>query len=526
MRVALAGRSARRTANPFMSLPGGGGGVTTSVVKTLRAPIGGWNARDALPAMKPEDAIQLDNFIPDTGGVKVREGYAAHATGLGGAIESLMEYNPPSGSPMLFAATSDKVWDCTTGSVSTMMTGLGNGRWQHTMFSTAAGHYLVAANGVDLLKNYDGSTWSTPSITGVLSSDIVNVAVHAQRLWLVPNNSLSVWYLDVSSIAGAATELPLGQFCKLGGYIVAMASWTRDGGNGMDDVAVFITSKGEAVLYSGTDPSSPDTWTQVGAFRIPEPIGRRCVMQAGADLGLITSQGVMPFSSILPLAMGAQPKAAITDKISGAFTAAYDGSKDEFGWQLIQYPKKRLMLVNIPIDERITSHQYVMNTQTGGWCRFKGMNAGCWSLLGDDLYFGGNDGTVYKYGGVYADNGDDIQAVSISAYSNFGTVQNKSAKMARPMFNGPDGYLPLIAVRADYDLGQVNYLASSLVSAGSFWDEAEWDVAEWALSIVPSARWQSVEAFGSVLSVALAISVSDQFQFNTVDLMFEGGGYL
>lgn len=531
MRQALVGRSGFIGRPPQPRIGGAEGGAargTRSPVASLPAPIGGWNARDALPSMAPQDAITLDNFIPDTGGVRLREGYAEYADGPVGAVESLMTYSPPSGVEEMFAAAGTDIFDVTDpGTAASVLSGLNSDRWQHSMFATTGGNFLFAVNGVDDARHYNGTSWTAPVITGVLSANLVNVARHASRLWFCENNSLDAWYLPTASVAGAASKLSLGPLCQLGGYLLAIASWTRDGGAGMDDLWVGITNKGEAVIFSGTDPSSASTWQKVGTFRIPEPVGRRCVVQIGADLGLITSQGVLPLSAIMPLAASGAAKVAATDKISGAIASAYNGASASFGWQLIEYPKGRLLILNVPIAEASTSHQYVMNTQTGGWCRFKGLNAGCWALKGDDLFFGGVDGKIYQYGnGVTADLGQEINAVSIGAYNNLGSIQNKKVQMIRPMFTGPDGYSPLLAVRADYDASPINYVATTQAAAGELWDEAEWDDAEWALSIVSSAKWQSVHASGAVLSVAFAVNVADQFQFNAIDIMHERGGYL
>lgn len=530
MRMAMRGSAARSR----VSYSRGGGpaaavsrGQITSVIQ-LPAPVGGWNARDPLTAMAVSDAIQLDNLIAGVGGIRSRGGFASHGSGMGGPVESLMVYSPPSAAEKMFAATDTGLWDVTTpGAAVAATAGLSNGRWQHTMFGSAAGSYLFAANGADEVRVYNGTSWSVASITGTgfVSQNVVSVAVHAERLWLVENNAQHVWYLDVSSISGTATKLPLDQFCKSGGYIVAMASWTRDGGSGMDDQAVFITSNGEAIIFSGIDPSSSTTWQRVGTFTIPRPVGRRCYTQAGADLGVISSQGIVPFSSILPLAQSGAAKVAATDKISGAFSTAYNGSSTYFGWQLLEYPKERLMIVNVPIQERGTTHQYVMDTQSGSWCRFTGMNASCWAVMGDRLFFGGLDGNVYEYGsGVTADLGENINVTAISAYTDCGTPNRKMVKMVRPMITGPYGYAPSLAIRADYDLGTVNYVASPSASFGALWDEAEWDIAEWALSVVPRAEWQGVYGEGAVLSVALAAAISDQFQYSAIDLMIETGG--
>lgn len=54
--------------------------------QAIPAPIGGWNARDALDAMPPTDAIKLVNWIPRAGFVQSRGGYAVHAAGLGAPV--------------------------------------------------------------------------------------------------------------------------------------------------------------------------------------------------------------------------------------------------------------------------------------------------------------------------------------------------------------------------------------------------------------------------------------------------------
>lgn len=497
-------------------------------VATVPAPVGGWNARDALTAMEPTDAIQLDNFIPSDGGVRLREGFADHATGVGSNyVESLFTYSPPSGTEALFATSPTAIYDVTAaGAGTSVVTGLTSGRWQHAMFATSSGNFLVLCNGADDVRNWDGSSWTAPSISNVASATLVNVAVHASRLWFVQSNTLDAWFLPVSAISGSATKLALGPFCNKGGYLVAAASWTRDGGAGMDDLMVFVTSKGQAVIYSGSDPSSASTWTKVGTFNIPEPIGRRCFVQIGADLGLITTQGVVPLSAILPLSSAGVSKVAATDKISGAFTEAAAGSATFQGWQLIELPKKGLLVVNVPLVERVTSHQYVMNTTTGAWCRFTGLNAGSWALKGGSLYFGGFDGTVRKYGGIFSDDGVEINGTAISAFTDLGRPNTKIFTMARPMLYAPDGYDPLLAIKTDYDLGEVEYSATSSVSLGSFWDDSEWDVAEWGLGIVVRNNWQSVRGIGSRVSVALAVAVTEEVRYNAVDLMFEPGGDL
>lgn len=488
--------------------------------------MGGWNARDPLANMEATDAIVLDNMIPGIGDIKLRNGNQAFATGLGGYIESLMVYSPPSGNEALFAATPTAIYDASSaGSVgAAVLSGKSNGRWQHTMFATSGGNFLVAANGADSVLNYNGSSWTTPTITGVTSSNLVSVTAHVQRLWFVENNSLDPWYLPVASIAGAATKLIVGPFAKLGGSLVAIGSWSRDGGSGAHDLLVLVTSEGEVIIYQGTDPDVADNFVQVGTYRIAKPIGRRCILKTGADLGILTAVGVVPLSQVLQVAITAQGHAAISDKIRNAFIQSYTTANGHFGWQLIEYPDGKLVIVNIPIAERMTQYQYVMNSDTGAWCRFININAGCCAVYGNNLFFGGNDGTVYRYEG-YSDQQGTIAAVVQTSYGEFGTSQSKRFTMAQPLFRGPYGYIPAVEIKVDYDTSLATLPANTTASAASYWNTSIWNVALWSQGSVPSKSWQTLNGIGQFGSIAMKFSLSQEFALNSINVMYEPGGY-
>lgn len=499
-------------------------GQAKEKTKSIPAPIGGWNRRDALADMPETDAVTLDNMVPGLEGVSLRNGREEHVTGLGSFIESLMEYSPPSGVPKLFAAIPTDVFDVTTaGAVgAAVVSSLTNGRWQHTMFATAAGNFLVMANGADSVRNYDGASWTTPSITNVTSANLIHVTAHAQRLWFVEKDKLDAWYLGTSAISGAATKLPLGSFCKLGGYLVAIGSWSRDGGSGMDDMWVAVTSNGEVVIYSGTDPSSSTTWTQVGVFKIPPPVGRRCIVKAGSDLGILTAVGLIPLSAVLAANQSGQALVAITDKISGAFKDYFQRSGTAFGWQVIEYPEKQLIFVNVPYRERVTQYQAVMNVRTGAWCRFTMLDMGCWSLLGSGLYGGGNDGTVWKYSlDEHADDGDKIPATILQAFSTFGSPLHKEATAARMVMLGPDNYIPVVEIKADYDTRAPTAEANETASTESLWNSALWNVSFWTSALVQRKEWQSVSGGGIVLAPAVKISAARSLVINRTDILYE-----
>lgn len=501
--------------------------------KTFPPPIGGWNRRDTIPLMDEKDAIRLDNLIPDTNSVHLRAGFANHApiAATATAVETLVQYLPPNTSnAKMFAAIPSAIVDvtaaATASSTAMQVTGLTNGRWQNAQMTNTSGTYLIMVNGADQPQMYDGSTFATCSVSasGLTRTNLISVHNHMNRLWFVEENQNHVWYLTTSAIQGVLTKFSL-PFRK-GGKLMAMGSWTRDGGSGPDDYAVFVSSRGECLIYAGTDPSSSTTSALVGVFNIPEVIGRRCLINAGSDLGILTSQGLVPLAQILGMTEGAASRSSFTDKISGQFRDQYQATGTSFGWQCIEYPKQNLLIINVPISERSSQHQYVMNINTGAWCRFTGINAGCWSLLGDNLYFGGNDGIVRKFDAGRLDGSSNITGVFQSAYSTFGNPMNKIFKRARPRFLAPTGYNPPITMQTNYDEAEPAVSVVAASTGGTQWDAAQWDTFQWAGGAVPSLGWQGVAGEGMAASIAFGVSSSEELTYNGADIAFDRGNYL
>ncbi len=500
-----------------------------SKVKRIPAPIGGWNTRDPLESMKITDAYKLENWIPAPGGVRLREGYADHVTGISSKIQTLMEYAPPSGTNVLFAAKSTDIYNVTSAGavgaavVSTMTTGY----WSHTMIGTSAGSYLWICNGSDAPRHYDGSAWATPVISGsgLTVANLIHVSLHKQRLWCVEKNTLNAWYLGTASIAGTFTKFALGSIAKKGGSLLATGSWTRDGGAGPDDYWVAVTDKGEVIVYQGTDPTSATTWGLVGVYSIPEPIGRRCLYKLGADLAVLTKRGVIPLSEVLGVASSGQVNRTLTNKITPTFEVAARAFGDLTDWQIIEFPKQKLLIVNVPTSAS-TAEQFVMQAETLGWCQFVNIDAACWSLLGDDLYIGMMDGTVSKFGDLFTDDGSLIVGRVIGAFDNFGSFNEKSFRMARPSSQAPEGFSPRVYVKTNYDTSDPPLNVVAVNDTGTAWDAGDWDEEFWGVNLDGRSKWRAVSGLGHVGAVAFAVQADVQIVMNGVDIMYEDGSFL
>jgi len=500
---------------------------------SLPAPVGGWNARDALGAMPPKDAAQLTNWWPATSSVYLRYGYSKHATGLDGQCETLLTYNGLTTDKLFGATDNGSIYDVTSaGAVgAAVVSALTNGRLQYSQITTAGGSFLMAVNGANKMQYYDGSVWTvdggTYTITGVDTADCININLFKNRIWFIEQNTMNAWYLPTGAIQGAAVAFPLGGVAALGGSLIYMATWTIDAGYGVDDLAVFITTKGEIIVYRGTDPSSASTFALVGVWQVGTPVGVRCCLKYGADLLVITQDGVMPMSAGLQSSR-LDPRVSLTDKIQFAVSRAVSIYSGNFGWQLLYFPKENQLYLNVPFSEGQDQQQFVMNTITKNWCNFEGWAANCWALFSDNPYFGGNTYVGLAWDG-YDDDGADIEGTAIQAFSNFGneTVQ-KRFTMMRPVFfsNGIPSVLGEINV--DFDLSDSTAPLSLLPSVTyGVWGTGLWDIAVWGADTSLLQNWQGVTGIGYYGAPFIKVAAQGiTVQWVNTTVVWETGGIL
>lgn len=582
----------------------------TAVTASLPSPIGGWNARDSLAEMNPLDAVQMVNFFPTPTDVTLRKGYTKTSTGITGAVLALMNYSSPSVNKM-FGSNATIIYDVSTSTATSSLTGNTDGKWIHTMLTTAGGSFMPAVNGIDPMVVYDGTRWSrsattdtaetistitrggtgnltatlttasahnlvtgntitvagaTPAqfngtfritvtggttltyvmatapsgdatvmgtytidyyITGKNSNTFAYVNLFKERLYFVEKNSLSFWYLPVDSINGAVTAFPLGGIFKKGGYLQAMGTWTIDAGYGVDDLAAFVTSNGEVAIYKGSDPSDPDDWALIGIWNIGQTFARKCLFKYGGDLLLLTEDGLVPLSAGLQ-STRLDPRVNITDKIFFAISQAADLYAANFGWQINYFAKVNMLIVNIPVTGG--SEQYVMHNITKSWARFTNINANCWELSSDNMYFGAN-GFVGKFYDTNADAGTNITAFVQQAYSYFDSRgQQKRFTLVRPILQTDNG-LPTVLCGISTDFDTVNLTSqisfNPLILDIGEWDVDKWDDANWGGGLVTTKIWQGVTGLGYAGSVSLnVVSQRIEFHWASTDFVMERGGVL
>ena len=502
-----------------------------ALTRIQKAPTKDWNTLDSIADMPPEYAVVMDNFMPYSSNVVLRAGSTSWATGITGRVETLVCYNKATSSK-LFAAITDKIYDVTAnGAVgAAVVSGKTNGRWQHTNFATPAGQYMYLVNGADDPLLYDGTTWtpingaSTPAITGVTTNKFINVSVHQNKVWFIEKDSLRVWYLPSASIAGAASQLDLSALFPRGGYLMAMTGWTIDSGTGVDDLAVFITSEGEAAVYRGSDPSSSTTWALQGIYALGVPLSRRCFTKFASDVLYISQDGFNLISSALA-STRVYLHSSVTDKIQPSIAGAIDAYTTNYGWESVLSFSQNSVIFNIPVTGG--SHQYVLNTMTKGWWRCTGWDAACFEVLGNDLYFGTTNG-VYKAFTGTSDNGVTITGKCLPAFSDMGNQNLKQFVMARPIISTDSNNLGvLLSLNVDYSTDEPTGNPTFTTGTASTWDGATWDSGTWAGNLSIKKDWQTVGGVGTTASMYLKTGTSNSaIQWSATEFVYKtGSGY-
>lgn len=527
-----------RRRNPMQKAP-----YTAPDVQPVQIPVptGGWDAISPLAAMDPQYAPILDNWVPRPGYIELRRGYSAWCQNLGGAaspVETLMTFrNSVAGTERLFAATNHQLWEVSTQGIPTLTTAAAttSNRMQYLNFTPPLGTpHLCWVNGSDPFTTFDGTNWVQQTITGVSSSTFISINAFKERLWFAQANSTVFWFLGTGAISGAATAQDIGPFIKQGGQALCMANWTIDGGSGPDDYAAFITTRGEVVLYKGTDPTNANAWQLIGTFQIPPVLGNRPFCQLGAELGIITIQGVMPISRILAYDSGAQRSVAITSRIQNAMMQAGAAYQNNFGWQLVSFPAQGFLILNVPIAANSMQVQYVMNQLNGAWFRITGWNANCFEIFNDNLYFGDNTGNVNWAWQGAADLVAPISADMQCAYNWFGQPGRlKRMTMVQPLIYADGTITPTMAIDTDFLASSTAANVAGITQAGGIWDVSKWDVAQWASGPINVTQWIAVTmAPGHALAVRMKVnflpagagnnSVFDSGVFDT--MLFDGFG--
>lgn len=486
----------------------------TGRIYPLSAPTAGWVDRIPLPKMPEDTALALVNLFPDTTGVRKRNGYEAiTAAPFTSGCESVMSFNKSDGTVELLAAgdLDISVIDLSTG-LKTAKKGactVSSNRWQHVQFYDS----LFCVNGADRCLRYTGTgDFAAAGFTmdGSPDDDLAGVHIYKERLYFIKGASL--WYGDTRAVSGALTELDLSYQLSKGGYFQFCGSSTFDIGDDSIEALVVVSSQGEVLVFSGSDPEDTTTWKLHGHFYIGRPFGNRSFFSMGDGCQIVTESGVYALADIVAgkTAMDETGrKTRATEDVDKAFSRSSQFFGSLYGWEGLYYPRGNMMIVNVPLSATVAV-QFVMNTLTGAWCQFTGMNAECWCESNRFAYFGGFDGHLYRFDTVQNDNGSPIYVHGETAFTACDDITMKKAfALIRAIVTSTADVSLTLGINTDFRRGALESPVSIEGGGTAIWDSALWDAEQWADLDDVNLDWHTVAGSGLVMNVTFTGLLKD-----------------
>ena len=463
--------------------------MPTNLEKILIAPTKGINAQSNLMAMRPDEALVLENWIPYPDALEMRPGSADHVTGAVSPLKRLWTYASSAGVESMWATSDTGIYNVSVaGALPAAAIALTNGATIATSIATGANNYLMVVNGVDTLKQYDGAAWTAIATFGATAtSNYSYIETYRQRLYLIRKNTLTIEYLPVNSIAGATVTYDTGAIFRRGGKLVALGTWTIDGGVGAEDKLVAVTSQGEVAVFAGSDPASSANWSLQGVYYIGKPLGAQPLTKASGDLIYVSEVGIFPISKALQ-SVAINYTESISKNIQPILSTLADSFGALDGWQALFQPAIPLLIINIPSSPVRVQYCYQLNS--GGWCSFAGWNANNFGLFQQTLYFCTDTG-VQKVTGT-ADGSSEIVSTMLSAYSRLGLARTKRVTAMKPYFQPLSPFSYILAMANDFETNPGGaVIPPSSTTPYSLWGSALFGSSYWASTSAVLQDWQA-----------------------------------
>lgn len=526
----------------------------------LPSPTGGLNYLLPLTQQAPKDAIRLINMVPRPYGVELRKGWRVWQDTLvpDTEVRTLMPYNPARGTngeyeARLFAAlTNGDVWDVTTQGAPVFQFNAPNqvdpGEWSYVQFATPAGNYLCAVVSGGGYWTYDSvNGWvevttgsgpgqvTFPSGDGTSTVEFDFIMAWKNRLWFIKEFSTVAYYLPVNQIAGQLSAFDFGGLFINGGDLQMMASWTVDGGDGIDDRLVVSASEGDLLVYQGTDPDSADTFGLVGRWFVGSvPPGRRYMSEYGGDLQILSSKGLTSMSELLQFAGTFKAYVQSAAKINQALSRLIALTTQGQFWEIKYWMNEQLIVINQPDTQNTYDQQFVMDVNSTGWATFQGIPMNCFEIYPDGAYFGTKDGRVGRAGDGETDGIGLDNSEGKSLYGEVQTAWNPVGDPARmkrfiqvqPAFIGPRAPSVKLQVNSEWSFEGVNGSPGYVSEDIAAWDLAKWDLAKWYGSQNSYIAWAGCAGMGRFASLRLAVTGAPGTVFTNWLIVIEAGGIL
>lgn len=492
----------------------------------------GMNLTGGLMNMSKDDAIVMNNLMSTRDGLVPRPGYYFYGDntiddttvktlmpwqqnfrlfcGQGGGIYQVVSGLPGQPYVLKFVAPDDDPVF---------------GRGTFITYSTIAAQFgiYVDENYGYFLYTASTNTWTRPvagvgagEINGADPSFFSHVGTWKTRLWFTLANSTKAYYLPVGSITGTVTVFDFGPLFQKGGDLVGVYTWTIDGGQGVDDYLLALSTRGDAVIFKGTDPAVAGEFVHHGTFYVGElpQFNKRCVLNVGGELYILTAGGVVPMSKVLNGMDVIESVQLISARIQPLLQQLMTTGSELEGWELVLNPQHNCMLMFTPTSGLILC----LNLDTKAWCLWSNL-AGLYTAasykisgtFGADYFYAGIGGVIRRQTRPQEATNDIGTAIRCTLQTSFldtrvGNIQK--VEFIRPICKA--GEQPDVVIAAPV----FNY-----VTNGS-------QVDQFLGPLLNDNAPKGAVGMGQSISVLLVFNTVTDFTLVRIDLLGRSGGLL
>jgi hypothetical protein len=509
--------------------------------ETIPVPYRGINASDPLIGLDSSYALFSYNLVSTSYGLKVRNGYDEWCTNVVGhttddTIKSLLPFQGATAAA-LFAATDEGIYNVTTQSASptkvvTFSAHSESAGWiEWTHYVTTASHYLVLCDEVNGYYHYtEAGTWTKPAagagagqVNGVDPANLCFVMQWKERLFFIERDTSAAWYLPVGQVTGTVSKFDFGNKFRRGGKLVGLYSWTIDGGIGIDDHLVAISSAGDVIVYKGTNPDAANTFELVGQWVVGNlPLGRRIAAKVGGDLWILSLFGIIPLSKLLSGAEITDKDTFITNKITPVISSLMSTRSSTRGWEIRLNPSDSLVMISVPKISTADYIQIAYGIDRPSWSLFRDIPYMTGELFEKNFYIGTDDGRVLKYADS-TDNGKDINFSLMGAYKP--TQRITQVGFIKPLWISTTIPAYGITAKYDYDMNELHVALSTTTAASGGWDSGKWDKAVWS-GYQKQNTMTGVAGLGTAVAVAIRGSSNADSTLLGFEAIFNQGGLM
>jgi hypothetical protein len=270
---------------------------------------------------------------------------------------------------------------------------------------------------------------------------------------------------------------------------------------------VFVTTEGEVAVFSGADPASATTWSKTGVYRIGKPRGAKAFMRAGGDLVIATDIGFIPLSVATQRDIAALSPSAISYPIETGWNEAV--AQRGTDWNCVVWPTQQMVIVAPPTGSGQQPLMLVANARTGAWCSFTNLDATCFALFQDRMFFGTDTGAVVEMEVTGSDQGATYTATVIPLFDPLKSPASlKTGLLARSSVRAKSKVEVKLSLQADYNIILPAPPDDISTVVGSVWGDAKWGSGVWGTEAAKQTfrDWQSVAGSGYALAVASQVT--------------------